>query len=174
MLNKIEKGKTNHIKIFKISLILFSFLICAVTVVTMSRVGEIAKEKSSITESEFSGNCGIIAGAESFRDSNDLLKIHITVKNISTKNISEIKIYVNISDSSDEILKGDFILYDDNKIMPNETKIITRTFSGKEIEKVELFIYNVRFEDGTQWGDMDADKSEILEKSYKINVVGVR
>lgn len=174
MLKVIEKYKADHISIFKISLILFAIILCAILIVVMSRVGELEKETSSISESEFRGNCGIIAGAESFRDSNDLLKIHITVKNISTKNISEIKIYVNISDSSDEILKGDFILYDDNKIMPNETKIITRTFSGKEIEKVELFIYNVRFEDETQWGDMDADKSEILEKSYKINVVGVR
>lgn len=174
MLNKIEKGKTNHVKIFKISLMLFLLMICTVTIIKMYRVGELAKETSSISEREFSGNCGIIAGAESFRDSNDFLKMHITVKNISTKNISEIKIYVSVSDSSDEIVKGDLILFDDNKIIPNETKKITHTFSNKEIEKVELFIYNVRFEDGTQWGDMDADKSEILEKSYKINVVGVR
>lgn len=174
MLKVIEKYKADHISIFKISLILFAIILCAFLIVVMSRVGEFAKETSSISESEFNGSCGIIAGAELFRDSNDLLKMQIAVKNVSTKNISEIKIYVSVSDNSDEIVIGDFILFDDNKTMPNETKIITRTFSGKEVEKVELYIYNVRFEDGTQWGDMDADKSEILEKSYKINVVGVR
>lgn len=172
MLKKIKKYKIYNIDVLKISLILFAFTLCVIAIGVMCRVGETEKEIINIAENEFSGSSGIISGGEIFTDANGLSKMYITVKNISGKNINEIKIYMNLIDINGEVTEGEFLRYD-KIIMPNETKRITHTFSYNKFKKVETYIYDVSFEDGTEWGNKDASKSKILEKSYKINIVGV-
>lgn len=172
MLKKIKKYKIYHFDVLKISLVLFVFILCAIVIGVMCRVGETQKEMISISENEFSGSSGIIAGGEMFTGTNGFPEMYITVKNISTKKITEIKIYMILIDINGEVTKDDLSCYD-KIIMPNETKRITRSFSDNKVKKAETHIYYVSFEDGTEWGDRDAGKSKILEKSYKINVVGV-
>ncbi len=170
MLKKIKKYKIYHIGVLKISLMLFAVTFCVIGI--MCIVGGTEKEVISISENEFSGSSGIVAGGETFTDTNDFPQMYITVKNISTKNITEIKIYINLIDFNGEVTEDEF-LYCDKIIMPNETKRITLSFPDNKVKKVETYIYYVSFDDGTEWGNMDASKSKILENSYKINVIGV-
>lgn len=159
----------------KISLRLCLFAFCIILIVIMGETGEFIKEKSDVSQNGFSGNCGIIAGAESFRDLNDLLKIHITIRNISTKNIKELKIYVHVPET-EKGTKDNFsetILCSDDIIIPGETKRITYSFADDKIGKAELYVYNVIFEDETAWGDEEANESKMLENGYKINIIGV-
>ncbi len=124
--------------------------------------------------SKFDGDCGITATAH--LKSNDFInhpELKISVKNTSGKNIAAIQflavpfdVYGN--DISSNLLAQDKFYTDD---MIRAGKSETLTFGpllDQKIKSVKVYVYSVFFEDGTEWGDREASRSEIREKGQPI------
>ena len=124
--------------------------------------------------SKFDGDCGITATAH--LKSNDYInhpELKISVKNTSGKNIAAIQflaipfdVYGN--DISSNLFAQDKFYTDD---MIRAGKSETMTFGpllDQKIKSVKVYVYSVFFEDGTEWGDREASRSEIREKGQPI------
>lgn len=163
------------------------FIILILFFVIIGIIGGTAKDSStgdanetnktvSNIEDDFSGDCGITADAEMGTDIIGQPTLNISIKNVSKKDISAIKFYAKPIDVYGDEINNVFsqnYLYTDDTIESGKTDTISYQFLDNEVKRVELYVYSVYFADGTEWGDRDAGKSKILEKSYKIDVAGL-
>ncbi|MBQ7024025.1 MAG: hypothetical protein IJN29_10605 [Akkermansia sp.] len=124
---------------------------------------------------KFAGDCGITASAH-LQSDRFLNHPHlcISIRNISGKNIAAIQFYavpydVYGNDISSSIFSQKR-LYTDKLIPAGKGKEITfGPFLDQEMKSVKLYVYSVYFEDGTEWGDREATRSEILRFGKSIH-----
>lgn len=99
--------------------------------------------------------------------------LSIEITNNSDKNISAINFYVQFYDVYGDITTYSLDankLYTDNTLVAYSSDTRTWQFYNNKIKSVDLYVYSIYYEDGTEWGDKDATKNIILNSAYKINV----
>lgn len=141
---------------------------------TSNEKGNTQTTLSKIAEA-FDGDCGISASAE--MDSNIIgyPSLNISIKNNTDKKIEAIKFYaVPLDVYGDEITywTSQNKLYTDTEIVAGGSNSISFDFIEGSVKTLELYVYSVYFEDGTEWGDKDATKSNILKYGVPIEVAG--
>ena len=117
----------------------------------------------------FDGDCGIQASAH--MESDDFInhpRLKISLKNVSGRNISAIQFYAIPYDVYGKDISSSFLsmerLYTDDLIPTTESKSITfGPFLDQRIKSVKLYVYSVYYEDGTEWGDHEASRSQIIK-----------
>ena len=121
----------------------------------------------------FSGDCGITASAEVGKSIIGLPELTIAITNVSDKDIAAIRFYSVPYDVYGDEIKGwttQKELSTDTTIPSGESNTLTYQFIEDSVKSVKLYVYSVYFTDGTEWGDKDATKSEILKYASLINV----
>ena len=114
------------------------------------------------------GDCGIQATAHMSSDIINHPQLKISIRNTSGKNIAAIRFLAIPYDVYGEEIKSYMFtqehLYTDDLIAAGKRKTITYgPFLLQNIKKVKLFVYSVYNEDGTEWGDKEASRSEIIQ-----------
>ena len=125
--------------------------------------------------SKFEGNCGITASAHLVNEQYiNHPKLKISVQNISRKDICAIKFYavpydVYGNDISSSIFSQKS-LYTDDLIPAGKGEDMTfGPFLDQSMKSVKLYVYSVYFDDGTEWGDKEATRAEILKFAKPIH-----
>ncbi len=121
------------------------------------------------TASKFEGDCGIAASAH--LKSDDFInhpQLKINIKNTSDKNISAIQFLAVPHDVYGKDISSSFLtqdkLYTDDLIPAGKSESATfGPFLDQRIKSVRLYVYSVFFEDGTEWGDRSATRSQIQQ-----------
>ncbi len=137
---------------------------------------KVEKTKETVTSSrvsQFDGDCGIQASAHMSSDIINHPQLKVALRNTTNKDIAAIKfLAVPYDVYGEEINSGLFSqehLYTDDLLPAGKKKTITYgPFILQNIKKVKLFVYSVYFEDGTEWGDKEASRTEILKYGQKI------
>lgn len=173
-----KNSKVSGKKIIAIFLLFFVIMGIIGSTVDDSPTGDTDETNRTVSniEDEFSGDCGITADAEMGTDIIGQPTLNINIKNISGKDINAIKFYAKPIDVYGEEINDVFsqnYLYTDDTIKSGNSDTISYQFIDNKVKKVELYVYSVYFADGSEWGDKEAGKSSILEKSYKIDVAGL-
>lgn len=99
--------------------------------------------------------------------------LEIVVTNNSDKDIAAIRFYIINYDVYGKEINNfltDSILDTDTKIVSGDTEDFLWQFLEQDVKMVKLFVYSVYYTDGSEWGDKDAIKSEILKNAPTINV----
>jgi len=125
------------------------------------------------TNNVFSGDCGITASADVGTSIIGFPELTISIKNTSDKDIAAIRFYSVPYDVYGDEIKGwttQKELYTDSTIPAGASDTITYQFIEDSVKSVKLYVYSVYFADGTEWGDKDATKSEILKYASLIKV----
>ena len=124
--------------------------------------------------SRFSGDCGISASAH--LKSDEFINhphLCISVKNVSAKNIAAIQFYavpydVYGKDLSSSLFSQKKLHTDDLIPAGGSKKLNYGPFIDQQMKSVKLYVYSVYFDDGSEWGDKDATRSEILKYGKQI------
>lgn len=132
----------------------------------------VATETAQIP-AKFEGDCGIAASAHMSTDIINHPKLKINVRNTAGKDIRAIQFLAIPYDVYGKEI-NDFIftqerLYTDDLIPAGKSESMTfGPFLLKNIKSVKLYVYSVYFDDGTEWGDREAMRSEIIKFSKPI------
>jgi len=124
-------------------------------------------------ESVFTGDPGVNASAEIGDSIIGFPEITITITNTTEKEISAIQFYAVPYDVYGEEIKGwttQEKLYTDTAIPAGKTTTISYQLIEESVKSVKLFMYSVYYEDGTEWGDRNANKKTILASAPVIEV----
>lgn len=124
--------------------------------------------------SRFSADCGISASAH--LKSDEFINhphLCISVKNVSAKNIAAIQFYavpydVYGKDLSSSLFSQKRLHTDDLIPVGGSKKLNYGPFIDQQMKSVKLYVYSVYFDDGSEWGDKDATRSEILKYGKQI------
>lgn len=124
--------------------------------------------------SRFIGDCGISATAH--LKSDEFINhphLSITVKNVSVKDIAAIQFYavpydVYGKDLSSSLFSQKKLLTDDLIPVGGSEKLNYGPFIDQRMKSAKLYVYSVYFADGSEWGDKDATRSEILKYGKQI------
>ena len=124
--------------------------------------------------SRFSGDCGISATAH--LKSDEFINhphLCISVKNVSAKNIAAIQFYavpydVYGKDLSSSLFSQKKLHTDDLIPAGGSENLNYGPFINQQMKSVKLYVYSVYFDDGSEWGDKDATRSEILKYGKQI------
>ena len=134
------------------------------------------KVKETTTEpNAFSGDCGIDASAEMGEDIIGYPELSISIKNTTDKKISAIQFWAVPCDVYGDEITGwtsQNKLYTDTAIEAGKSTTIAYGFIEDSVKTVKLYVYSVYFSDGTEWGDKEATKTEILNNAKLIEVYG--
>ncbi len=116
----------------------------------------------------FEGACGICAQARvsgSWLGDPELL---IFVSNEAGKEIAEIQFYVLPCDQCGNRL-GDWMQCTTKAaIHAGDSERLVYRFMDRKTKSADVYIYSVRFSDGTQWGDRNAEKETILNYAARM------
>lgn len=117
---------------------------------------------------KYMGDCGITASAHMSSDIINHPQLKISIRNTSGLNIAAIKFLAIPYDVyGDEIKSFMFTqerLYTDDLIPSGKREDMTfGPFLLQNIKKVKLFVYSVYYDNGTEWGDKEASRSEIIK-----------
>lgn len=121
----------------------------------------------------FSGDCGITAMAQMGTDIIGQPTITVNINNTSNKEIAAIKFYAVPLDVYGEEITGIFAqnnLYTDDAIAAGGSDSCQWQFLEREVKMVKLYVYSVYFSDGTEWGNKEATKTQILKNGLLIEV----
>lgn len=121
----------------------------------------------------FSGNCGITATAQMGKSIIGYPMLTVNIKNTTNKEIAAIRFYAVPYDVYGEEVTGIFAqhnLYTDDAIAAGGSDSCEWQFIEQEVKTVKLYVYSVYFSDGTEWGNKDATKSQILKNGLLIEV----
>ena len=124
--------------------------------------------------SRFSGDCGIAATAH--LKSDEFINhphLCISLKNLSEKDISAIQFYVVPydvygRDLSSSLFSQKKLQTDDMIPVGGSKKLNYGPFIDQQMKSIKLYVYSVYFADGSEWGDKDATRSEILKYGKEI------
>lgn len=124
--------------------------------------------------SRFAGDCGISATAH--LKSDEFINhphLSISVKNVSVKDIAAIQFYavpydVYGKDLSSSLFSQKKLHTDDLIPAGGSEKLNYGPFIDQQMKSVKLYVYSVYFADGSEWGDKDATRSEILKYGKQI------
>ena len=61
-------------------------------------------------------------------------------------------------------------LYTDETIPAGESTKVAFQLIDDEVKSVKLYVYSVYYEDGTEWGDRNADEKDIIAGAPVIEV----
>ena len=119
--------------------------------------------------SSYSGNCGIEATAH--LASHQYINhphLRISVRNVSGKGIAAIKFYAIPYDVYGEDISSSIFsqnrLQTDDLIPAGRKKVLNYgPFMNQSMKSVKLYVYSIYFEDGSEWGDREATRQEILK-----------
>ena len=123
----------------------------------------------------FSGDCGITATAEMGTDIIGQPTVSVSIKNVTDKEIVAIQFYAVPYNVYGEEVTGVFAqnkLYTDEAISAGGSNSVQWQLLDREVKTVQLYVYSVYFRDGSQWGNKDATKSQILKNGLLIQVDG--
>ncbi len=128
----------------------------------------------SVVATSFNGSCGISASAHLRSD--DFINhpyLRISVKNISGKDIAAIQFYavpydVYGKDISSSIFSQKKLHTDDLIAAGSSEQLNYGPFLDQKMKSVKLYVYSVYYADGSEWGDKDATRSEILKYGKQI------
>lgn len=118
---------------------------------------------------KFDGDCGINASAHLKSDAYiNHPHLCISVRNVSGKNIAAIQFLaipydVYGRDLSSSIFSQERLRTDDLIPAGKSKELNYGPFLDQGMKSVKLYVYSVYFDDGTEWGDKDASRSEILK-----------
>lgn len=101
-----------------------------------------------------------------------LPELKCEIKNISSKEISAIKLYFeprNVYGEKSENIFTTKKLDTDNTILSGETAQLTWQLLDQNIKSGDLYIYSIYFSDGTEWGDKTASESILKKYGFKLN-----
>jgi hypothetical protein len=124
--------------------------------------------------SKFDGDCGIAASAHLKSDQFiNHPHLRISVSNIADKNIAAIQFLavpydVYGRDISSSLFSLERLRTDDLIPVGKSEELHYGPFLDQKMKSVKLYVYSVYFEDGTEWGDKDASRSEILKYAKPI------
>ena len=175
---KIQRKTKNAVLCALISVVLMSFLTGCFPNANSNRNSiekEIANSKVPSIQSEFNGDCGIMASAEMGSSIIGLPELTVSVQNVSEKEISAIQFYAVPYDVYGDEIKNwtrQSYLITDTSIGVGESNSVSYQFIEDNIKTVKLYVYSVYFADGTEWGNKDATKSTILNHGVLIEVSG--
>lgn len=127
----------------------------------------------SAVASVFDGECGISASAEIGNNVINYPELAITVTNTSDKEIAAIKFYAVPYDVYGDEIKSwttQSELYTDTPIASGKTTTVSYQLIEQSVKTVKLYVYSVYFADGTEWGNRNATKAEILKNALEIEV----
>lgn len=120
------------------------------------------------------GHCGVSASAKlSYSPYNDKDTIHLSIdaKNTSPgKNISTINFYVIYYDKNGNNINDSERFHTEEPLKAYENSSYLSFIFNSNVKDVDLYIYNVKFDDGSEWGNEKAMESTILKKGIKVNV----
>ena len=122
----------------------------------------------------FDGDSGIYASARFGRNSLDYPEIEISIANTTQKEIAAVKFYVVPFDVYGEEIRNFAIeneILSDIAIPVGKTTEISEMLLDNDVKTIELYVYSVYFSDGTEWGNKDAKRSEILNGAPKIGII---
>lgn len=123
---------------------------------------------------KFDGDCGISASAHLKSDAYiNHPHLCISVRNVSGQNIAAIQFLaipydVYGRDLSSSIFSQERLRTDDLIPVGKSEELHYGPFLDQKMKSVKLYVYSVYFEDGTEWGDKDASRSEILKYAKPI------
>lgn len=123
----------------------------------------------------FEGDCGIsilaTLGAENSYLSYPYL--NISMLNNTSKEIAAVKLYLVsrdvYGDETNRFMSGGEILFD-KSIPAGKTGEITERLLDDSVKAVDIYVYSVYFADGTEWGNRNAKRYDILNNAPKIEV----
>lgn len=145
---------------------------------TSSNTSETGTSNSYVADSEtseFAGDCGITASAQMDSSIIGYPELTISITNTTEKEISAIQFYAVPYDVYGDEITGwtsQNRLYTDTAIGAGQSDTVTYQFIEDSIKTVELYVYSVYFNDGTEWGNKDASESTILNNGAIIQVSG--
>jgi len=125
-------------------------------------------------DSVFAGDCGISATAEIGNNIINFPELTITITNNTDKRIEAIQFYAVPFDVYGDEIKGWMTqskLYTDEPIAAGDTATKSYQLLEQTVKTVELYVYSVYFEDGTEWGNKDASSSKIRKEAPTIEVI---
>ena len=129
----------------------------------------------SAVSSVFEGDCGFRASAEMRSSVIGYPELVISIENTSSKKISAIQFYAVPLDVYGEEITGwtsQNNLYTDDAISAGTSTSIVYSFIEDSVKTVKLYVYSVYFDDGTEWGNREATKTQILSNGRLIEVSG--
>ncbi len=128
-----------------------------------------------VNSSSFDGQCGLAACAGLGKTWFGYPKLTISLMNPSEKEIEAIAFYLLPYNMYGEEIEGPAIsnkLCADTPIPTGESDVISYRLRDRDIKMVQLYVYHVLYSDGTQWGNQNADRADILEDGILIWVSG--
>lgn len=131
------------------------------------------KPSPTPTPSVYDGECGISASGEIGPNIINYPELRIDIRNDTDKEIAAIKFHIVSYDVYGEKLTGPLVqegLYTDSSIGAGASTSISYQLLERKTYDVDLYVYSVYFADGTEWGNREALKSEILKHAVQIEV----
>lgn len=136
----------------------------------------VTSEKVTTTiPAEYEGDCGISVSAEMYANIINFPELSISITNKTNKTIKAIKFFIVPYDVyGDEITSWatQQYLYTDTSISAGRSNKISYQLLEQSVETVDLYVYSVYFDDGTEWGNKDATKSSIIKYGIPFEVDG--
>ena len=117
----------------------------------------------------FTGDCGIEATAHlATHKYINHPQLRISVRNVSKKGIAAIKFYAIPYDVYGEDISSSIFsqnrLHTDDLIPAGKKEVLSfGPFMEQSMKSVKLYVYSIYFEDGSEWGDREATRQEILK-----------
>ena len=179
----ISYRKKKFLKSFLTIYILLVFIgIVVASTIDTSSTSNVSQNEPSKTEkitttipAEYEGDCGISVSAEMYANMINFPEISISITNKTNKKIEAIKFFIVPYDVYGDEIKSwatQQYLYTDTSIAAGRSNKISYQFLEQSVETVDLYVYSVYFEDGTEWGNKDATKSSIIKYGVPFEVYG--
>lgn len=121
----------------------------------------------------FEGDCGITGSATMGKSSINFPELSISITNTSDKNIAAIQFWavpLNVYGEELDNWNSQKELYTDEMIPTGESTKVSFQLIDEEVKTVKLYVYSVYYEDGTEWGDRNADEKDIIAGAPVIEV----
>lgn len=121
----------------------------------------------------FEGDCGITGSATMGKSILDLPELSVSITNTSDKNIAAIQFWavpLNVYGEELDNWSSQKELYTDETIPAGESTKVSFQLIDDEVKSVKLYVYSVYYEDGTEWGDRNADEKDIIAGAPVIEV----
>lgn len=121
----------------------------------------------------FSGDSGVTASASIGKDIIGHPQITIKIKNNTEKEIAALLFYAIPYNVYGEEVKSFLVtkrLFSDDPLASGKSDTRFWQLLDTKVKTVKLYLFSVYFEDGTQWGDKEADREDIIAKGQSITV----
>lgn len=121
----------------------------------------------------FSGDSGVTASASIGKDIIGHPQVTIKIKNNTEKEIAALLFYAIPYNVYGEEVKSFLVtkrLFSDDPLASGKSDTRFWQLLDTKVKTVKLYLFSVYFEDGTQWGDKEADREDIITKGQPITV----